>query len=54
LELGDTLEDGTTLGKYSAALNAVGVNIKDINGEVKDMDVILDELGSKWNQISKD
>lgn len=54
LELGDTLEDGTTLGNYSAALNAVGVNIKDINGEVKDMDVILDELGSKWNKISKD
>ena len=54
LELGDTLEDGTTLGKYSAALNAVGVNIKDINGEVKDMDVILDELGSKWNTIAKD
>lgn len=54
LELGDTLEDGTTLGKYSAALNAVGVNIKDINGEVKDMDQILDELGSKWNNIAKD
>lgn len=54
LELGDALEDGTTLGNYSAALNAVGVNIKDINGEVKDMDVILDELGSKWNKISKD
>ena len=54
LELGDTLEDGTTLGKYSAALNAVGVNIKNINGEVKDMDVILDELGSKWNTIAKD
>ena len=54
LELGETLEDGTTLGKYSAALEVVGVNIKDINGEVKDMDDILDELGEKWNNISKD
>jgi len=48
LELGKTLEDGTTLGKYSAALETVGVNIKDMNGEVKDMDVILDEMGAKW------
>ena len=54
LELGETLEDGTTLGKYSKALEVVGVNIKDINGEVKNMDTILDELGTKWNTISKD
>ena len=54
LELGETLEDGTTLGKYSKALDVVGVKIKDINGEVKNMDTILDELGAKWNTISKD
>ena len=54
LELGETLEDGTTLGKYSKALEVVGVNIKDINGEVKNMDTILDELGAKWNTIAKD
>jgi TP901 family phage tail tape measure protein len=38
LELGETLDDGTTLGKYSAALDAVGINIKNTNGELKDMD----------------
>jgi len=54
LEIGETLEDGTTLGKYSKALNAVGVNIKDINGEVKNMDDILNELGAKWKTIAKD
>lgn len=54
LELGDTLEDGTTLGTYSQALEAIGVNIKDANGEVKDMDDILDEMGAKWQTISKD
>lgn len=54
LELGDTLEDGTTLGKYSEALNAVGINIKQSNGELKDMDDILYEMGTKWNTISKD
>ena len=54
LELGKTLDDGTTLGKYSQALNSVGINIKGANGEIKDMNVILDEMGAKWNTLSKD
>lgn len=54
LKLGETLEDETTLKQYSQALYQVGVNIKDQNGELKDMDVILDELGSKWKDLSKD
>ena len=54
LKLGETLDDGTTLGKYSAALNTVGINIKDVNGDMKDMDQILNELGSKWQSLSKE
>ena len=54
LQLGETLDDGTTLNKYSKALEAVGVNIKDSNGKLKDMDTILDNLGSKWNSIERD
>lgn len=53
LELGKTLDDGTTLGKYAQALATIGVNIKDANGELKDMDDILDELGAKWDQIDR-
>lgn len=54
LNLGKTLEDGTTLNKYSTALEAVGVNIKDDTGNLKDMDNILDEIGAKWETLSKD
>lgn len=54
LELGKTLDDGTTLGKYSKALDAVGVSIKDSNGELRDMDRILDDVGSTWNTLNKD
>lgn len=54
LKLGDTLEDGTTLNDYSKALLAVGINIKDDNGELKDMNVILDEVGAKWTTLGKD
>ena len=54
LKLGDTLEDGTTLNKYSEALFKVGINIKDANGELKDMDIILSEMGERWDTLSKD
>ena len=54
LSLGETLDDGTTLNKYSEALNAVGISIKEQNGELKDMDKILDEMGSVWSNLSKD
>lgn len=53
LELGKTLDDGTTLGRYSEALKTIGVNIKNANGELKDMDDILNELGVKWDQIDR-
>ena len=54
LTQGETLDDGTTLNKYSEALAKVGVNIKDTDGELKDMDQILEELGSKWSTLAKD
>lgn len=51
LELGKTLDDGTTLGKYSQALEAVGVSIKTADGGLREMDDILDDLGEKWNSF---
>ena len=54
LKLGDTLEDGTTLNKYSEALQTVGVNIYNANGGLKDMDKILDEMGAKWGTLNRD
>ena len=54
LKLGETLEDGTDLNKYSQALEAVGVSIKNASGELRDMDSILDDLGSKWQTLSRD
>ena len=54
LKLGETLEDGTDLNKYSEALATVGISIKEQNGELKDMDNILAEMGAKWQTLSKD
>jgi TP901 family phage tail tape measure protein len=54
LNLGETLDDGTDLNKYSAALATVGVNIKDASGEMKEMDQILEELGGRWQTLGQD
>lgn len=53
LNLGETLDDGTNLNKYSKALQTVGISIFDQAGQLKEMDAILDELGTKWGTISK-
>lgn len=53
LELGNTLDDGVTLGKYSEALQAVGITVKESNGNLRDMDDILKDMGSKWDTLTK-
>lgn len=54
LNLGETLDDGTTLNKYSEALQKVGISIFEQNGEIKEMDSILDEMANKWKTLAKD
>lgn len=53
LTLGETLEDGTDLNKYSKALKKVGIDIKDQQGELKGMNTILDEMMNKWDSLSR-
>ena len=54
LNLGETQDDGTTLNKYAQALDKVGINIKTSSGEIKEMNTILDEMGSKWQSLAED
>ena len=56
LELkGSVEEDGvtTTLGSVSSQLRAVGVDILDTNGDLRDMGVVLEELMGKWNGMDR-
>lgn len=52
LELGETLEDGVDLNKYSQALQTVGVNVLDLNGNLRQADDIIADLGSRWDELS--
>ena len=53
LKLGETLEDGVDLNKYSEALQVVGISVLDSAGELRKMDDILDDMASKWDTMSK-
>lgn len=53
LKLGETLDDGVTLGQVSSQLDKIGVKILDANGEMRDMGTIIEELGSKWQTLSR-
>ncbi len=53
LKLGETLEDGVDLNKYSQALESVGVQVLDVSGELRNMDDILDDLGARWGELSQ-
>lgn len=50
LELGDN--GAVEIGKYSEALEKFDIHILDTNGEMKKMDAILNEMGSKWKTLS--
>ena len=53
LMMGETLEDGVDLNKYSNALAKVGINVLDATGNLRDMNSILDEMGEKWSTLSQ-
>ncbi len=53
LQLGETLEDGVDLNKYSKALATVGVEVLDLNGNLRDADDIISDLGHTWDDLSR-
>ena len=53
LKMGETLEDGLDLNKYSKALKAIGVDVLDVNGNMMEMDDVLDETAGKWDNMTQ-
>ena len=52
LSLGETLDDGVTLTKYSKALDTIGVKVIDMSGNLRRADDILADMGAKWQDLS--
>ena len=51
LKLGKTDEDGVGLGTVSSQLQNIGVDILSANGELRDMEDIITDLGDKWQTM---
>lgn len=52
LSLGETLDDGVTLTKYSKAMQKIGVDVLDATGNLRAMDDILMDMGEKWQDLT--
>ena len=35
------------------ALKSVGIQLRDSTGQIKDLDVVIDELGVKWDTLDR-
>ena len=42
-----------SLNKIDKALKSIGVSIKDANGQLRDMDDVVLELGEKWSTLNR-
>lgn len=53
LKLGGEDEDGVGLGKVSGQLHQIGIEVLDETGELRDMGTVVEEIGEKWQTMSK-
>ena len=54
LKLGNLVEDGATvtLGQVSSQLKAIGINVLDAKGDMRDMGAVIEEIGFKWQGMN--
>ncbi len=51
-DYGKTLEDGLDVNRVEKALTNVGIALRDSNGQFRDMESVLTEVGMKWDQLN--
>ena len=51
-DYGATLEDGVDVNRVDQALQNVGISLMDTNGQFRDLEVVLTELGQKWDDLN--
>lgn len=51
-DYGATLEDGIDVNRVDKALQNVGVSLMDTNGQFRELDDVLTELGHKWDTLN--
>lgn len=51
-DYGKTLEDGLDVNRVDKALQNVGISLMDTNGQFRDMESVLTDVGMKWDQLN--
>lgn len=46
-------EDGVTLGNYSGKMAALGFNVLDTSGHLRDMGTVIEQIGGKWQDLTR-
>lgn len=52
-DLGKTMEDGMSIGRVDSALKQIGISLRNTNGEIRNLDEVLIELGHSWDTLTK-
>ena len=47
-------DDGATLGRFSSQMAEYGFNILDAQGHLRDMGDVIEEIGGKWNDLTRE
>ncbi len=47
-------EQGVTLGEYSGKMAEVGINVLDVNGKLRSMGEVMEQIGAKWGALTKE
>ena len=48
------LDDEVTLGHYTEEMAQYGIEVLDANGHLRDMGDVIEEIGGKWTQMSRE
>ena len=51
-DYGATLEDGIDVNRVAKALDNIGVSLLDDNRQFRDLEVVLTEVGEKWDSLN--
>ena len=47
-------EEGVSLGNYSGKMEALGFSVLDMNGKLRDMGEVMEEIGSRWDTLTRE
>jgi len=52
-DYGKTLEDGMDVNRVAVSLRNIGIEMMDQQGQFRDLETVLTEIGGKWDSLNK-